>query len=306
MKLRYISKLMGMKLMGMLHIVYENGKIHINNYSYFGGIVVVLDQWCFRGSHSWYDNKLRLLATNQLPPEKWSYSGRNDYGILRSYLSYTFEKLISEKDATSIDKQNEHIYEDSSQACFNTGLFDKNWQPIYFYCKLNNRSDMQKWLFSEFYNTYTIKYTDIPANAVSVLRRPNYFDDSSLLNYNANFPIVPQWDHILFDHENFERIPEFIRSNGADFCQNLISGAIEKAKKRVDANYHTAVPQWYRGNIQLLVPLYLTNGETPDLALVLALSDDKTQYWGHTCLTLEMAYNNARLITRPESSWLNP
>lgn len=28
-------------------------------------------------------------------------------------------------------------------------------------------------------------------------------------------------------------------------------------------------------------------------------------YQGHTCLTLDMAYNNARLIARPNSDWLN-
>ena len=28
-------------------------------------------------------------------------------------------------------------------------------------------------------------------------------------------------------------------------------------------------------------------------------------YQGHTCLTLDMAYNNARLIAKPESNWLS-
>ncbi len=36
------------------------------------------------------------------------------------------------------------------------------------------------------------------------------------------------------------------------------------------------------------------------------LSEDKTVYYGHTCLTTEMAYNNARLIARPDSYWLPP
>ena len=66
------------------------------------------------------------------------------------------------------------------------------------------------------------------------------------------------------------------------------------------------MPQLYRGKIQLLAPLYLTNPNNPDLALVLSLSDDKTVYYGHTCLTIEMAYNNARLIARPDSYWLQP
>lgn len=39
---------------------------------------------------------------------------------------------------------------------------------------------------------------------------------------------------------------------------------------------------------------------------IISLSEDKTVYYGHTCLTTEMAYNNARLIARPDSYWLQP
>jgi len=146
----------------------------------------------------------------------------------------------------------------------------------------------------------------MPANAVSELKRPNYFDEPNLLVYNTNLDITPQWDHIIRDEENFNRIPQQFRDQGVDICRMIINGAIDQAKKRIQANYHTAVPQWYKGQIQLLVPLYMSNDKIPDLALVLSLSDDRSQYYGHTCLTLEMAYNNARLITKPESYWLIP
>ena len=164
----------------------------------------------------------------------------------------------------------------------------------------------QPWRFTAFYNSYTIKFSDSPTNAVSSLRRANYFNDPSALIFDVNLDIVPQWDHILFDEENFARIPEQLRNNGREFCQNVIAGAISSVKKRIEANYKTIVPQLYRGKIQLLAPLYLTNQDTPDLALVLSLSEDKTVYYGHTCLTTEMAYNNARLIARPDSYWLQP
>ena len=36
----------------------------------------------------------------------------------------------------------------------------------------------------------------------------------------------------------------------------------------------------------------------------LAVGKDGGIYTGHTCLTLDMAYNNARLIAKPESDWL--
>ena len=85
-----------------------------------------------------------------------------------------------------------------------------------------------------------------------------------------------------------------------------LEGAIEEVKKKVKTNYKVAVPQYYKGRIQLLLPLCLTpNSPNPDLALVVHKIDDIT-YTARTCLTLKMAYNNARLIVKPQSAWLKP
>ena len=71
-------------------------------------------------------------------------------------------------------------------------------------------------------------------------------------------------------------------------------------------NYKIAVPQFYNNKFQLLLPLNLTVGSpNPDLALVAQKLNNKT-YTARTCLTLRMAYNNARLIVRPQSNWLKP
>lgn len=50
-----------------------------------------------------------------------------------------------------------------------------------------------------------------------------------------------------------------------------------------------------------LLPLCLT-GDKPELALTIQREDGF--YAARTCLTLDMAYNNARLICRPETSWI--
>lgn len=269
-----------------------------------------LDEWAYRGNHSSYDRMLQTLAQNELPPEKWGRSGASDeYSILRYYIANTFEKLWSERETADPQDQNMYVYEDNRQACFNTGLLDKHWQNIFFYCIKNDRKGLQKWKFKYFYNAYTINsptVTRIPTNCVEGLRRPNYFNNPSDLVFDVKLEIIPQWAHIIGDAENFARIPESIRVNGGDFCRNLIDGAIRTAKKRIESNYKIAVPQWYKGKIQLLVPLYLTNPEKPDLALVVSKSEDATHYLGHTCLTIEMAYSNARQITKPESFWLVP
>ena len=93
---------------------------------------MLLKEWAFLGNYDFYTNKLKVLATNELPPEKWSYAGKNDFGILRNYLYYTFEKLWQEREAANEEEKQQIIYMDENAACFNTGLYDKTWQPIYF------------------------------------------------------------------------------------------------------------------------------------------------------------------------------
>jgi len=213
---------------------------------------------------------------------------------------------MQEREAADECEKQRFIYMDSEIACFNTGLYDKAWQDVYFYCEKNPVKDRQEWKFLSFYNSYTIKYTKLNIEAANALKRANYFDDPKQLIFDVNRSIIPQWNHILYDKENYGRIPESIRVNGESFCQNVIDRAITALRKRVNSNYKTIVPQWYKGRIQLLAPLYLTNNEKPELALVVSPNENDTVYYGHTCLTVEMAYNNARLIARPESYWLQP
>ncbi|WP_304426444.1 DUF3825 domain-containing protein [uncultured Adlercreutzia sp.] len=263
-----------------------------------------LRDWAFLGNWEFFTNRLRQLAREELEPEKWSFAGKDDFGILKNYLFFTFDKLMADRESAPDSEKQSIVYVGDTVACFNTGLFDKNWQTVYFYCEKNPISDRQPWRFVSFHNNYTIKNCPIDYDACANLQRANYFEDPSALLFDSSLEIVPQWQHIIHDEKNYQRIPQSLRDNGATFCQSVMEGQISSVRKRIAANYKTIVPQYYRGRIQLLMPLYLTNPESPDLALVLSLSDDKKVYYGHTCLTIEMAYNNARLIARPDSYWL--
>ena len=73
-------------------------------------------------------------------------------------------------------------------------------------------------------------------------------------------------------------------------------------------NYKTAIPIYYprTNSISLLLPLCLTNEENvADVALVIEKLNNGN-YQGQTILTLDMAYQDARLICRPNSEWLTP
>ena len=114
-----------------------------------------LKEWAFLGNYEFFNGKLKLLATNELPPEKWSYAGKSDFGILRSYLYFTFEKLWQEREEADESEKQCFVFMDDKVACFDTGLYDKTWQPIYFYCIKNPIEGFQPWRFAGFYNSYT-------------------------------------------------------------------------------------------------------------------------------------------------------
>lgn len=140
-------------------------------------------------------------------------------------------------------------------------------------------------------------------NLLGVKERPeraDYFKKPELLLFDWHYPIDIQYKHILEDEENRSRLPAEFFKRG-NIVSNL-SGSIETMKKKVSANYRLAVPQFYKGRIQLLLPLCLLSDKKPDVAIVVTKKD--TCYQGHTCLSLDMAYNNARLIAKSEATWL--
>ena len=100
--------------------------------------------------------------------------------------------------------------------------------------------------------------------------------------------------------ENAARLPESIRS--AWNLPLLLETAVELARRKAMTDWSLAVPQLFQSRMQYLLPIHLTNMERPDLAMALSIMEG--YYIGHTCLTLEMAYQNARLLARPTAGWL--
>lgn len=235
-----------------------------------------------------YNKQMDVLAT--LTGEQWNSSGRYDNNILKKYMRYTYWKLESEKKVIRTD----------AYTLFNTGLFTTLYESIYVYGEKATEG-FDTWKFVGFYTEYdlgNLGICDLPDRA-------NYFQDPSLLIFDVNCKINVQYKHILEDEETKQRIDEILQGNNKNIV-SLLRGEIETMKKKVAANYKIAVPQYYNGKIQLLLPLCLNDGVTPDLALVVTKNDAGNFYQGHTCLTMDMAYSNARLIAKPESNWLLP
>ena len=242
-----------------------------------------------------YEDVINALAS-MADPEDWDFSDAKvkKNVILKNYIEHTFRK-VKEEDKIAYSADNKY-------ACFNTGLITKNLEEIFALFERNRIPGKQDFFLKCFCRKsesvlLNIFKSDLPQIA-------NYFQKPEDLLFNPNCTLIPQIDHIIED--NKERFPIAMQTCGEDEMRRKLEGAIDEVKRRVRTNYKIAIPQYYGNRIQLLLPLNLTpNSPNADLALVVHKIDANT-YTARTCLTLKMAYNNARLIVKPQSSWLKP
>ena len=225
--------------------------------------------------------------------EDWDYRQPTEHHkpVLYNYLRYMYRRLAEEQKIVVAD--------DGRSIAWNTGLVTVGQEPIYMYSTQNRLPDRKEpWHFTgwkrkgEFELT---RFSTLPDMA-------HYFDDPTVLVLDRRKEIRINVEHII--DENRERFAEPYKSMDPYQLQTFLKGAVDNAKERVRRSYKTAVPQYDRGRVQMLLPLCLSRPGIADLALV--IEDHGAFYRASTCLTLDMAYNNARQIARPDRDWLQP
>ena len=230
-------------------------------------------------------------------PEPWGDGNR----ILRNYLLFSFRRAVQltrEGAPTAAPRALPLVFDDDL-CLFNTGLYTRRYETIYALFEPNAREGAaQRWFLKGFF-----KESDPALTSFERLPcRVRFAEDPADLVFDYRLPIRSNIDHILGDERNLSRIPAALMGEDKSLLlRRTFEGAVMEAARRAAANYTLAVPQFYNGRIQLLLPLCLTS-DVPELALTIQREDGF--YSARTCLTLEMAYNNARLICRPESPWI--
>lgn len=217
------------------------------------------------------------------------------FPILTNYLNYTFLRLQDEGKIT--------LTQEEDKACFNTGLQTPRGKDIFATFFRNRQSESKAqtdWTFYGFFDSYSEKlesFHQLPEIA-------HYIDNVEDLVFKDEYKIESNLDHFL--DKNKERLPEALQGN-MRMAENVINGSIQALQNLIRRNYKIAIPHWYENKIQLLLPLVLTNEEgIADLALVVDRDDVRKIYRGKTILTMDQAYVDARLITKPADEWLNP
>lgn len=211
--------------------------------------------------------------------------------ILFNYIKYTYRRLAEERKIA--------LSEDGNFSCFNTGLVTAHQEPIYASFEANRNPDSEPWVFKCWLRRGDYKlnvFPELPDIA-------HYFDEPTCLVFDAKRDLRLNIEHIIGGTPR-DRFPEPYRSQDDYALQNVIRGSIDNAKERVRRSYKTAIPHYYMGQVQLLLPLCLSNPQRADLALV--VERHSTFYRATTCLTLDMAYTDARLLAKPDRDWLQP
>jgi hypothetical protein len=226
--------------------------------------------------------------------EDWDYkhtASVNAHPILRNYVTYTYRRVAEEKKI--------NVTPDEENCCWNTGLITPTQEPIYVLFSRNKLAGLQHywhfWRFARRGEWELNRFAALPDMA-------HYFEDPSVLVFDTRKELRVNVEHVVAD--NLERFPADLQAMNKFGLQNIVKGAIDSSIQRVRRNYKTAIPQYYQGSIQLLLPLSLTDPAKADLALVVEKFSDF--YRAATCLTLDMAYNNARQLARPDRDWLSP
>lgn len=240
------------------------------------------------------DHKLNDLA-NKAEHEDWSYQNtpsEHEKPILYNYIRYTYRRVAEERKVT--------VSEDGQFACFNTGLVTSSQEPLFASFEVNRYPEArQRWYFKEWFyhgERQLNVFPELPDLA-------SYFDDPTCLVFDARKDFRLNTEHIIQQTPR-DRFPEPYRNMTDYALQTVVKGAISNARERARRSYKAAVPQYYGGAIQLLLPLCLSDPQRADLGLAVEIHSNF--YRGATCLTLDMAYNNARQLAKPDRDWLQP
>ncbi|MFA5830860.1 MAG: DUF3825 domain-containing protein [Candidatus Paceibacterota bacterium] len=225
--------------------------------------------------------------------EDWEYhfsEENTENDVLLNYLRYTYKRIAKERKIA--------VSENKRYSCFHTGLSTKYNEPIYAFFSKNTKPNSAPWFFVGWRSRGEKQLKNI-----SKLPEPaSYFSDTSSLFFDYKKGIVLNSAHIV--EENKDRFPAPFSSEDPQFLLSVIKGKLVGLKEMIRCNYKIAVPCYYRGKIHLLLPLYLKNPDRADMAL--AIEDAGDHYRAATCLTLEMAYHDARLVAKQDRGWLNP
>ena len=156
----------------------------------------------------WYGHlaELERLAL----PESWKFrkpsreTKNADTPILERYIHTIFRKQVIDFNSESDPRKADSIFHlENECVCFHTGLYTRQYKGIYGYFERNNFSaSLRDWYFRGFCDELSPKLRYIEP----LPQKPVYHMAQSGINFNPEWPIRVNVNHILGDEENLERM----------------------------------------------------------------------------------------------------
>lgn len=272
-----------------------------------------------------YRSNLNILKKMALS-EPWGDNEKSN-GLLYSYLCYTYAHIKEEGKIA--------LSENGLCGCWNTGLVDSRYKPIY--CYMTRISATERWVFQGFCIDGENLGKVMADNIANPPSRALYFSDGNILFEPDISKLSVDYDHIITEHpsrlpeewirralnnsiERLEnetvsqydvRIGKIISSDegASNYLQTSLEHAIKISLMRCEWNYKTAIPYYDPNskNIGWFLPLCIRSKDrlVPFAALVVT-KQNSGRYQGQTIYKLSWAYRCARLVCRPDSDWLSP
>jgi hypothetical protein len=280
---------------------------------------------------SQWDARLQTLA-DLAEKERWHYRklpSQRALPVLHDYTRFTFQRCFEQNKVAQTDEV----------SCFNTGLLTPNHEQVFGYFRRITETRVDGFDGQWFLHSWAPESSHHLGDFTVLPPLATYWENADDIVFKPGLEVSPQVDHIIV--ENLERFPAAFggsvgddgvpfslqshqddeddedsdlgseTAGGADreipeevlfTLRNLLDGAISRTVRLCKRSYRVAVPQFYSGRIQLLLPLFLRGATDVDLALTLERVGDR--YRAATVLLPDWAYTHARLLSRPNSEWL--
>ncbi len=156
----------------------------------------------------WYGHLAELERLALL--ESWKFrkpsreTKNTDTPILERYIHTIFRKQVIDFNSESDPRKADSIFHlENECVCFHTGLYTRQYKGIYGYFERNNFSaSLRDWYFRGFCDEMSPKLRYIEP----LPQKPVYHMAQSGINFNPEWPIRVNVNHILGDEENLERM----------------------------------------------------------------------------------------------------
>lgn len=247
------------------------------------------------------------IATSTIP-ESWKFTNRSSvikHPILKSYLETLFVKLKKEGKVLKSA--------DGKYILFNTNLLDKFFHALYIIAEVQEAEGLE--IYRNPIRTAEESYSTLRKYGFEGMHPepPVFFENVNEVIFNTSREWRIDKDYSSLSHiieQRIDRFPQGQRDKGPDILARKLYDAIDFALAIAQRNYKYIVPIYYPrfDSISFLMPIFLDGAYSlsPDFALVLQTDYENKLYIARTILDLESGYQDARLIAKPDESWLNP